>query len=695
MEDKNKPDQDDARAGTADTAPQTKSGEGDSTRETQHEDRLQGVGVDTADARLPQDIADPEVGAVDTSPAARDESSDTTTTGEVREVAAAQNPASQAECMASRQSAQEQAHETAQDQTKAEEQAKSNPALPMWLRVFGHRLIAPLFLILFSLAMFCAGQMAVPPLDRDEPRFTQASKQMLESGDYVQIRFQDEGRNKKPVGVYWLQVAAAKLTGYGEAAPLWVYRLPSLLGAIAAVLGTYWAARAFMGPAAALTGAMLLATTIILSVEARLGKTDAALLAFIVLAQGALARLWLRWRSARDAGTLDTLKIHWPLMLVFWVSLGISTLIKGPVGLMVSGLTVAGLVVYERRLALVRMLAPLSGLAVLLALVLPWLIAIYLATDGAFFQEAIGRDLLGKVSQGQEGHGAPPLTHFAISFVIFWPLSAFAVLSAPALWRARKAQVLVFALCWLVPSWLVFELVTTKLPHYTMPMLPALAMAVGAVLLLEPAGAQRLWLRRTAAGLLGLVAVLVAIAALAGPAWLGVWPSPAGAALCIFGAVLAVWSARQMLRQEVLASVFGAGVSAAVVMTGFWGFVGPSLSPIWLSPRLVAAIDSGSHCAEPQVITAGFNEPSFVFLQGTKTILADGTRAAEFLSEGNSCRVAIVDQRHKAAFDAAVQALGLHVTKIGHVDGLNINGGKEMSIDVLQRAAETAPVRTN
>ena len=62
-------------------------------------------------------------------------------------------------------------------------------------------------------------------------RYVQATHQMAESGDYVDIRFQDASRYKKPVGIYWLQSAALKLTGYNNDAPVWVYRLVSVAGA--------------------------------------------------------------------------------------------------------------------------------------------------------------------------------------------------------------------------------------------------------------------------------------------------------------------------------------------------------------------------------------------------------------------------------------------------------------------------------
>ena len=97
---------------------------------------------------------------------------------------------------------------------------------------------------------FLPGFFQIPPVDRDEARFAQATKQMLESGEYVDIHFQDEVRYKKPVGIYWLQAAAVK-AGEAVGVPaarttIWLYRMPSLFGAGGAVLLTYWAALAFV-----------------------------------------------------------------------------------------------------------------------------------------------------------------------------------------------------------------------------------------------------------------------------------------------------------------------------------------------------------------------------------------------------------------------------------------------------------------
>ncbi|SHN14916.1 ArnT family glycosyltransferase [Roseibium suaedae] len=551
---------------------------------------------------------------------------------------------------------------------------------PLWMRLFAHDVSAPLLLLLLALAIFIPGQWTIPPLDRDEPRFTQATKQMLETDNYVDIRFQEEARHKKPVGIYWIQAAAVKMTGFGADAPLWAYRLPSLIAACLTVLFVYWTARAFVGPPAALVAGLFCLAAIILGVEARLAKTDAVLFASIALAQGALARIWLNGGEER----------RWGLAFLFWTGLAVGVLVKGPVALMVLGFTIAGIMVLTRKFAWFKSAAPLAGLLWFVALVLPWFVAIYIATDGAFFQEAVGKDLLGKVGQGQEGHGAPPLTHLGVMFGVFWPLPAFVLLALGAIWRGRASPLVVFCAAWFLPSWVVFELVATKLPHYTMPLLPALAIPVGAALM-EGVGRQsNRALRWIAAVLLAIPALALAVASFAGPLYLGDWPSPPGAVLAVFGALLAIGAASRLVQGRPLDGV-PLAVAASVVLTiGIWGFTGPALKTIWISPRLTDAITESATCTDPAVASAGFNEPSFIFLQGTQTALVSGKDAADFLAgktnagitpeKAGACRIAVVESRQEQAFLEAANANGLVPELRKRVDGLNINGGKRMDI---------------
>src|SRR5918911_1533617 len=200
------------------------------------------------------------------------------------------------------------------------------------------------FLVAVCLMSYLPGFFNIPPVDRDEARFVQATKQMIESGDYVDIRFQEDVRYKKPVGIYWLQAAAVRSAeALGATDPrttMWLYRLPSLIGSIGAVLLTYWAALAFGTRRTAYLSALMLACSLLLGVEARLAKTDAMLLLTFVAALGALARAYLP-SPTRDSVPSDAEGIRqWTVPAIFWTALAAGVLIKGPLILMIVGLTV-------------------------------------------------------------------------------------------------------------------------------------------------------------------------------------------------------------------------------------------------------------------------------------------------------------------------------------------------------------------
>jgi len=209
---------------------------------------------------------------------------------------------------------------------------------------------AVVFLVLCCIVLFVPGFVTIPAIDRDEARFAQATKQMVESGDFVDIRFQDDVRYKKPVGVYWLQAAAvetASKLGLPRAQlRIWLYRVPSLIGAIGAVLLTYWTALAFVTRRGAALAALLMASCVLLGAEARLAKTDAMQLLSVTAAMGAMARVYLSWQRGEDP-------VHpsWSAPAIFWTALAGGILLKGPLILMFVGLTILALAILDRSAA--------------------------------------------------------------------------------------------------------------------------------------------------------------------------------------------------------------------------------------------------------------------------------------------------------------------------------------------------------
>ncbi|MGE3147902.1 MAG: ArnT family glycosyltransferase [Pseudorhodoplanes sp.] len=538
---------------------------------------------------------------------------------------------------------------------------------------------AATWLALVALVAFLPGFFQIPPIDRDEARFAQATRQMVETGDYVDIRFQDEVRYKKPVGIYWLQAAAVSAAGavMGPKAheTIAFYRIPSLIGAVGGVLLTYWVALAFVTRRAAFLAGLMMGTCVLLGVEARLAKTDAMLLFTTLAAIGVLARIYLA-REATDA------ERRWTWPLIFWTAMAAGVLLKGPLIAVFVGLPTLVLVALERRARWLLQLRPGPGILWMLLLVLPWFLVIVAKTGTDFFQASVGDDLLKKVASGQESHGAPPGFYILLFFATFWPASILAGLAAPGVWRQRREPEIKFLLAWLVPAWIVFEIFITKLPHYVLPLYPAIAILI-AGRFDPPDLSQKVWLTRGSfwwfAGALALAAAVVAVPLyLVGKPEFWAWPLAAAA-------VVAGFRAWWLYRADGAETSFLRAAAAAVLIAGaVYGIVVPALGPLFPSATL-AQVVRAADCDNPQVASVGFHEPSLVFLAGTRTRLAEAGEAADFLKEGG-CRLALVEAGQETAFARRADAIGLRVRRGARVEGINISGGRRVSIAVFRPA---------
>jgi 4-amino-4-deoxy-L-arabinose transferase-like glycosyltransferase len=539
---------------------------------------------------------------------------------------------------------------------------------------------AALALVVVCLCAFLPGFFTIPPVDRDEARFAQATKQMIESGDYVDIRFQDESRYKKPVGIYWLQAGFVKL-GEAVGVPraltrIWLYRFPSLIGAIGAVLATYWAALAFVSRRAALLAGLMLASCLLLGVEARLAKTDATLLLACVVAMGALGRAYLAGQDAARA-----VAHPWRLPALFWTALAAGILLKGPLILMFVGLAAVMLVTLGRSVAWLKRLKPLPGIAWMLLLVLPWFIAIVAKSGDSFFAESLGHDLFAKIGSAQESHGAPPGTYLLLFFVTFFPGAMLVPLAAPAVWRARGEPGARFLLAWVVPAWIVLEIVVTKLPNYVLPLYPAIAILVAGAVDNGALTRQR-WLVRapawwfilSVAGAVGTIVLNVVIGQQAG---VMAWPFLVAAMILALFAwwLLAVDGPETALLRALAATILFAWA--------LFGMTLPSMPRLFPAQELSKYVRFTAGCDAPQVATAGYHEDSLVFLTGTGLRHTTGTGAAEFLKDGG-CRFAFVESRQERAFAQRAEALGVRYNRAFRVDGINISGWRPIAVTVFR-----------
>jgi 4-amino-4-deoxy-L-arabinose transferase-like glycosyltransferase len=521
-------------------------------------------------------------------------------------------------------------------------------------------------LALFALLTFLPAFATLPVTDRDEARFVQSSRQMVESGDPIDIRFQDEARYKKPVGIYWLQSAAVATMGM-DAMP-WVYRLPSLIGAGLAVLLVGVVGAPLFGRPAALFAAAVFAAGLVIGGEARIAKTDAVNLATILAAQAALARLYLGQSVGRGG------------ILGFWLAIAVGLLVKGPIGPMVPALTALALCLADRRGDWLRPLWARLPIFAALIVVLPWFVAITLRSNGTFWLGSVGADLLPKIASGQEGKGAPPGSYLVAVWFTCWPVTPLLLLALPAIWQARHQASTRFCLAWAIPVWLVYEAIPTKLVHYTLPAYPALALlAVGHLAQGIEKSGRALQSAAALATLVGLVPALV----LAGYAvHEESWHALAFTAIGIAAALVTGGVALRSLHQNASLRLAGlAAFAGAVLQAGFFSAL-PRLPALWPTEAAVALaeqITKAQGCTRPQLTGWGYVEPSLVWHGGRETRLFPASAPEADVLRPASCSI-VVRLRQESL---SLPSLGNACRLAGTVSGFAIGAGRQVTLDVL------------
>jgi 4-amino-4-deoxy-L-arabinose transferase-like glycosyltransferase len=388
-----------------------------------------------------------------------------------------------------------------------------------------------------------------------------------------------------------------------------------------------------------------------------------------------MARIYLMSRRTPD------IAVGWRLPAILWTAMAAGVLIKGPLILMFVTLAALALSIADRSGRWIWSLRPVAGLAWLIVLVLPWFIAIVVKSGGGFIAQSVGEDMLAKVIGGQESHGAPPGYYFLLFWVTFWPGSTLAGLAAPRVWQARSEPGARFLLAWLLPSWAVFEAVITKLPHYVLPLYPAIAILIAGIL--EGGGlVTKRWLVRGTAGwfifpaaiAIGVVVIFIIVGRDLG---FVAWPFAAAAA--IFG--LFAWWLYEVDGPE--RSLLRAMVASVLIAITVYAVTFPSLPALFPS-ALIAEEMRASDCDEPHVAATGYyQEPSLVFLLGTGTRFTDATGAAIFLGQG-PCRFALIDARSARNFVERANAIGLHYALSQRVEGYNISIGRPVVLTVFR-----------
>jgi 4-amino-4-deoxy-L-arabinose transferase-like glycosyltransferase len=323
------------------------------------------------------------------------------------------------------------------------------------------------------------------------------------------------------------------------------------------------------------------------------------------------------------------------------------------------------------------------GLIVVAVIVGPWAGAVTVRTDGAFWSSALGGDLAPKLAGGQESHGAPPGYHTLLAPLLAFPMTLLLPAAAVTAWRRRREPGVRFALAWLLPAWLVFEAMPTKLVHYPLPTYGALAWlsAAGAT---APVGRASRW---AGVALGGVFAILLAAACFYLVSRFGD-PTDLPAATLAAAAFVATAATGGWLlvRREAPQAALAAAACGALAHGLLLAGLAPRLLPLWLSSRTEAAMERAKllprqGIADAPVAVTGYAEPSLIFALGTATELDSPEEAAQAIAEN---RPAVVEARQDAPFREALKAAGAQAAPVARVRGLDYSNGERMTLTIYE-----------
>ena len=340
-------------------------------------------------------------------------------------------------------------------------------------------------LFLGCLAFHLAGTWSLPLIDRDEPRFAEASREMRERSNYVVPYFNEQYRFDKPPLTYWAQIASYHLLGENDFAA----RLPTAIAAALVALLLYgWGSR-IADERVGLWAAVMFTLCLQTFIHGKAAVADMWLVLFVTTAHWAGYELLL----GEERGKRRTPNVQRPTpkaegfagnswWWVFYVSLAFAFLAKGPIG-WTPLLAVAGMRFFSREVNLRRRFAFLSGGVVMLAIVAAWGVPALVRTHGEFFSIGIGRHVVARSLVAMEGHGANSAGAYLLTlpfffvavFLSFFPWSMKLPWLARRLWRERDVTDN-YLIVGAAVIFLIFTLVKTKLLHYTLPAFPLLSL---------------------------------------------------------------------------------------------------------------------------------------------------------------------------------------------------------------------------
>jgi len=333
-------------------------------------------------------------------------------------------------------------------------------------------------LLFFGCILFhVSGTWSIPLIDRDEPRFAEASREMIERGDYVVPHFNNQLRLDKPPLAYWAQVASYRIFGENDFAA----RFPSAVAAALVALSILAWGKRIGEDGVGWWAAIIFTLSLQTFIHAKAAVADMWLVLFMTTAH------WAGYEIMQRAA------VNWRWWFAFYLSLAFGFLAKGPIAWMPL-LTIAAMKFFVRDVDVAKRFKFGRGILLMLAIVALWGIPALIQTHGEFFRIGIGRHVVGRSFGAMEGHGANSLAVYFLLlpfyvvtiFASFFPWSIKLPALAKKLWRDRNksrlrasdydGRVDIYLLGGAAVIFVIFSLIKTKLPHYTLPAFPLLSL---------------------------------------------------------------------------------------------------------------------------------------------------------------------------------------------------------------------------
>ena len=539
-------------------------------------------------------------------------------------------------------------------------------------------------IILGFLALICffSTLNMVPPLDRDESRYIQATVQMLETKDFVNINFLESPRLKKPPGIYWLQAISAvgiKNIFFLDSVPIWAFRIPSAIGASVSIWVTFLLGQFLFGRAQGLIAALLLMSSPIVIMESHIAKTDSVLLALFLCALYILVKI-VFYADKKLPKPSDI------TIFAFWIIMSFTFLIKGPIALVILLLTIISYKVLKEPINF-KDLKPIMGIILFMLIILPWFILINSGNNNDVLFNTIKKDMLLKLVSVQESHGAPPGSYLLSSMLTAWPIALFIIPSALWCFKNKDNKSVKFLLCSLIPSWLFFEIIPTKLLHYVLPLLPSFAILTAAMIISSVKGIKfrsisenYIFKFLSALPFLGGAIIAAGIIYIGNRYGEGLTLSILLiASIYLFSSFLCGYF---LYIKSFIKAALVVIICNIIALKLLIILIPNQLQKIWISERIYSQIQDKN--LSEVFLLLGYSEPSLIFRLGSQTKIVSSNNEAIDLILNKKINYIIIEKFYLDQFKKLSEKNGIVINAIGNsILGFNYSKGKNVEVIVM------------